>query len=128
MKRIWPLAVLLLCLTLTSAAGEVMARDAEDMQTETEEETSFLNPDGTANYFVRTVNKEGKGIEGVLVQICSDRLCNMLLTDEEGTAAMTAMPYVYEAHILKAEGYVKPDRTFLLPENGGVLLLELEAE
>ena len=113
MKRILILAMLLLCLTLTSAAGE---------------ETSFLNPDGTANYFVRTVDKAGKGIEGVLVQICSDRLCNVFLTDEEGTAAMTAKPYIYEVHILKAEGYVKPDRTFLLPENGGELLLELEAE
>ena len=40
---------------------------------------------------------------------------------------MTGKPFAYQVHILKAAGFALPDETYLLPELGGSLKIELNA-
>ena len=40
---------------------------------------------------------------------------------------MTAEPLAYQVHILKAPGFETPNETYLLPELGGSLRIELDA-
>ena len=86
-----------------------------------------LNPDGTANYTVLVTDKGGNGIKGAMVQICTDAMCQVFFTDENGIVTMTAEPFAYQVHILRAGGFALPDETYLLPELGGSLKIELNA-
>ena len=69
----------------------------------------------------------GKGIERAMVQICTDDMCQVFFTDENGVVTMTGKPFAYQVHILKAAGYALPKETYLLPELGGSLKIELNA-
>ncbi|MGN1370640.1 MAG: TlpA family protein disulfide reductase [Aristaeellaceae bacterium] len=93
-----------------------------------EQETGSLNPDGTANYTVTVTDPAGNGVEGVMVQLCTAESCQVIFTDATGVATLTAEPYAYEVHILKATGYAVPDQTWVMPENGGNLDIELTAQ
>lgn len=100
--------------------------DMPEKETKTPDESN-LNPDGTANYMVLVTDKSGKGIAGVMVQICTNDMCQVFFTDENGIVTMTADPFAYQVHILRAGGFALPDETYLLPELGGDLKIELNA-
>lgn len=93
-----------------------------------EQETGSLNPDGTATYTVTVTDPAGNGVEGVMVQLCTAESCQVIFTDASGVATLTAEPYAYEVHILKATGYAVPDQTWVMPENGGNLDIALTAQ
>ena len=69
------------------------------------------SPDSTANsegvYRVIVSDNDGNPIQGVKVQFCSDFICMMETTDENGTAVFNAEEgSVYSVHVLKVpEGY-----------------------
>lgn len=64
----------------------------------------------------------------VMVQVCTTETCQLYKTDADGMVRFTDAPYAYEVHILKVpDGYAKPVETFLLPKEGGNLIVELSA-
>ena len=102
----------------------------DEVQEQKEPETpdeSNLNPDGTANYTVLVTDNAGNGIEKAMVQICTNAMCQVFFTDANGVVNMTADPFAYQVHILRAPGFVTPEETYLLPELGGSLKIELNA-
>ena len=105
-----------------SYLDEMQEPEKQEEQTE-----SDLNPDGTANYTVLVTDNGGNGIERVMVQICTNAMCQVFFTDANGVVTMTADPFAYQVHILKAPGFATPEETYLLPELGGSLKIELNA-
>lgn len=56
--------------------------------------------------------ENGEGIEGVIVNFCTDSTCVPVTTDEEGTAVFTGEPYKYHVQIIKCpEGYEMPEES-----------------
>ena len=57
-------------------------------------------------------------IPNVRVQFCSDSMCRMGKTDENGLAMFEADPGTYTVHMMKApEGYVKSEEEFTLDKD-----------
>ena len=101
--------------------------EMQEPEKQEEPTESDLNPDGTANYTVLVTDNAGNGIEKAMVQICTNAMCQVFFTDANGVVNMTADPFAYQVHILRAPGFVTPEETYLLPELGGSLKIELNA-
>ena len=101
--------------------------EMQEPEKQEEPTESDLNPDGTANYTVLVTDNAGNGIEKAMVQICTNAMCQVFFTDANGVVTMTADPFAYQVHILRAPGFVTPEETYLLPELGGSLKIELNA-
>lgn len=58
-------------------------------------------------YVFKCVDENGKGVEGVTLQVCTEEQCVMFKTDKMGTVVCTNTPAaVYEVHVLSCpEGY-----------------------
>lgn len=102
--------------------------DGSEKQVQEVELPSTMNADGTANYTVMVTDKDGRGLENVMVQVCTTETCQLYKTDADGMVQFTDAPYAYEVHILKApDGYEKPVQTFVMAKEGGSLIVELNA-
>ena len=56
--------------------------------------------------------EDGKGIEGVMINFCTDSACTPVTTDEDGTAVFTGDPYKYHVQIIKCpEGFEMPEES-----------------
>ena len=56
--------------------------------------------------------ENGEGIEGVMINFCTDSACTPVTTDEEGTAVFTGDPYKYHVQIIKCpEGFEMPEES-----------------
>ena len=61
---------------------------------------------------VVTSQENGEGIEGVIINFCTDSTCVPVTTDEEGTAVFTGEPYKYHVQMIKCpEGFEMPEET-----------------
>lgn len=90
-------------------AEETGAAEAEAGEAEEEIPQAEANDAGV--YRVFTVNEDGDPVSGAMVQFCSDTLCMMGQTDENGMAVFEQEEGHYTAHLLAApEGYA-PDET-----------------
>ncbi len=59
-----------------------------------------------------TSQENGEGIEGVIINFCTDSTCVPVTTDEEGTAVFTGEPYKYHVQMIKCpEGFEMPEET-----------------
>ncbi len=68
-------------------------------------------------------------IPGARVQFCSDALCRMGKTDENGSAAFDADPGTYTVHMMKApDGYVKSEEEITLDKDDRIAIYLLEKE
>ncbi len=122
MKRLYLLLALVLllgCLTgcgqarpkESPAPAEAPAGEATEPAGETEDqapeaETPAPADKGAASaacsYTIRAVNMDnGKGIEGVVCNFCTDLSCSPVTTDEDGTAVFTGAPARYHVQVLK---------------------------
>lgn len=63
---------------------------------------------------------DGKGIEGVSVQLCTDKMCKIVKSDADGKAVYTVKPDDYEVHIARIpDGYVfDGEKEFKVDEDG----------
>ena len=103
--------------------GSAKKSDAEEDLPDT------MNADGTANYTVMVTDKDGRGLEKAMVQVCTNEICQVYFTDADGMVQFTNAPYAYEIHILKVpDGFVRPVETYLLPQEGGSLIIQVNAE
>ena len=61
---------------------------------------------------VVTSQENGEGIEGVIINFCTDSTCVPVTTNEEGTAVFTGEPYKYHVQMIKCpEGFEMPEET-----------------
>ena len=57
-------------------------------------------PVTTATYTISLTDGEGTPVAGAKLQICTDTLCRLMTTDENGTVSFTDVPYAYEVGIV----------------------------
>ncbi|MBQ8082458.1 MAG: hypothetical protein IJ240_11255 [Clostridia bacterium] len=112
MKR-WSLLILALCLAL----GLHVCAQAESGLTlpkaegETLMEAGGLSLNDVGAYRVFVTDENGEPVAGAALQLCSDTLCVLAWTDEDGVAVYETETGSYTVHLLKApEGY-QPDDT-----------------
>lgn len=99
--------------------------DGTEKQDESGESSSVI----VADYQIAVTDAEGRGIEGVMVQICDADTCQVATTDAEGMISLTMTPYPYEIHILMVpEGYVRPTEASVMSSDGGNLVVTLEKQ
>ena len=84
-------------LILTLMAGEMPADIPEKAD----------NTETMATYTVCLMDGDGQGVAGAKLQICTDTLCRLMTTDENGKITFTDVPYAYEVEILMLPaGYI----------------------
>ena len=59
------------------------------------------SPENMATYTIRLTDGDGQGVAGAKLQVCTDTLCRLMTTDENGQVTFTDAPYAYEVEILK---------------------------
>ena len=105
-----------------SAEAEEDAAQTESAQTDAAQNSAQAAADEAANsgaYVVCVMDAETMNpIQNVRVQFCSDSMCRMGKTDENGLAVFEVDPGTYTVHMMKApEGYVKSDEEFTLDKD-----------
>lgn len=80
-------------------------------------------------YRVIVKDEEGKPVQGVRIQFCSDQFCQMGETDAEGVAAFPDSPEgVYTAHVYSVpEGFAEDKTEYDVAETFGDLTITLKA-
>ena len=87
-----------------------------------------VRPD-EATYTLLCVDQNGLPVSGVMLQICDESTCQVVITDENGAYQMTTAPYAWEVHILKAPfGYTATNTDVIMPLAGGEVTFTLTAE
>ena len=83
---------------------------------------------GDVDYVISFVDEEGKAVEGLMLQVCDDSLCQVFVSDSNGKCSFTLPAYGYELHLLKLpEGYeYVGEEALTAPENGGELEIVLK--
>lgn len=98
---------------------------AEDADPETPVMTA-----GSHTYTVRCIDQYGMPVAGVLLQVCSDEVCQVFMTDEDGEVAFEAEAYPWEIHVLQVPENYRADllQSVFLPVEGGSAVIELNEE
>ncbi|MBQ8089054.1 MAG: redoxin family protein [Clostridia bacterium] len=80
-------------------------------------------------YAVKFVNAEGKGVQGCIVNFCSDTVCTPVVSDESGVALFEGEEDDYHLQVIVVpEGYALPEEsTLTLPLRGQAVEVVLEA-
>ncbi len=111
-----------LCLVLCLAAcgeGAGTAVNTGPAETSSVAETTPAVTDSTASFEVKVVDKDGKAVQGVMLQICKDT-CIPMMTDENGVASFNIE--VTDEHKLSVlscpEGYVYSGEAEVYLEDG----------
>lgn len=89
--------------------------------------TAVASRNEQVDYLFRCVDQSGNPVAGVMLQVCDDKTCQVLITDAEGVCKLTAAPYAWEVHVLKApDGYsIASTDIVLAPVDGGELVFTL---
>lgn len=105
-------------LILTLMAGEMPADIPEKAD----------NTETMATYTVCLTEGDGQGVAGAKLQICTDTLCRLMTTDENGEITFTDVPYAYEVEILMLPaGYIAdPAEKRTLKPEGDTLVWAVE--
>lgn len=83
--------------------------------------------EATAEYRIRVTDADGRPVAGAMVKICDADTCRVETTDENGEVRFDAARYAYEIVILKApDGFAPNAETFVMPEAGGEIEIQLE--
>ena len=111
--------------TIEAAAPIVPAADAENAESTGGEQESG-NTEGASKYRVILTDADGP-VEGVMVQMCDDSVCNMAKTDAEGIASFDLPSGIsYEVHVLKVpEGYEEDATVYHTAETYEDVIIEL---
>jgi len=82
---------------------------------------------GDAEYCVRFVDLKGHSVEGVMLQVCDESLCQVFVSDSLGECRFSLPAYPYELHVLSVpEGYALPDGDYTASPEGGELEIIIE--
>lgn len=121
MKKLITLAVILcMGMALFSACGSGSKSDS-----------GSSIPENPGNVYRVVVNDEsGKGVQGVMVQFCSDQMCLMGETDADGIAVFEDQPEgTFTIHVYSVpEGYAEDATEYKVPEKYGDVNITLKAK
>lgn len=80
------------------------------------------------HYTVKFVDQTGAPVPGVMAQVCTDLLCSVYVSDENGVCAFSVLPNAWEMHILMLpEGYEGDmEKIWTLAPNGEDIEIVLE--
>ncbi|MCR4722263.1 MAG: prealbumin-like fold domain-containing protein [Eubacteriales bacterium] len=86
------------------------------------------NPDDVYRVIVK--DEMGAGVKGVIVQLCSDQMCIMSETDDNGIAVFKGQPEgTYTVHVLSVpEGYAEDPAVYAVPEKYGDISITLRRQ
>lgn len=116
MKKV--IAIMILCMSVVLLAS--CGGSAGDKASVSE------NP-GNA-YRVITCDESGAPVAGVMVQFCSDQVCQMGETDADGIATFDSDEGIYTVHIYAVpEGFAEDDTEYPVPESFGDVNITLKA-
>ncbi|MBR4235021.1 MAG: redoxin domain-containing protein [Clostridia bacterium] len=73
--------------------------------------TASIEDDGYAYYTVSVVDQYGDAVPGVIINFCTDTLCEQVTTDEDGVAVYCAEPDIYHVQVIKAPAGYEIDKT-----------------
>ena len=95
----------------------------------TTDETAMELP-AQVEYIFRCVDQDGNPVSGVMLQVCDETTCQVLVSDVNGVCQYIAAPYEWEVHVLMAPaGYGAGDQGVVLtPVEGGELTFALTKE
>ena len=84
--------------------------------------------DGADSYSIIYIDLTGAPVEGVMTQVCTDELCNMLASDASGAVTVENARQPHEVHVLKLpEGYKPYEGTYTFHTVGdGYVIVLLE--
>ena len=84
----------------------------------------------TDAYRVIVSDESGAGVQGVMVQFCSDQMCMMGETDASGIAVFENQPEgAYTVHVYSVpEGYAEDETEYTAPEKYGDVNIILKAK
>lgn len=101
--------------------------DTAETQQEGQSRTSGVETAAEADYTFRCVDQNGNPVAGVMLQVCNEDICQVLVSDAEGLCEFSGAPYAWEVHILKAPDGYTPDSTdvVLAPVEGGEVVFTL---
>lgn len=106
--------------------GNVRGSWAYADATEQAEEPTARGMDAAseATYRFRCVDQNGSPVAGVMLQVCDEETCQVLVSDAEGLCEFTGKQYTWEVHVLKvADGYTaNSDDAVLTLIDGGELI------
>lgn len=87
---------------------------------------SIVN-NGMSSYKLKCIDQDGKPVVGVMLQVCDEETCQVLVSDTNGICEFVAAPYAWEVHILKAPDGYSADITevVLAPVEGGEMVFTL---
>ena len=103
---------------------QLLAQEAEKTKTESAPQ---VQENGESVYRVIVSDGGGDPIPGVNVQFCSDTMCMVGETDEEGTAVFESEEGIYTVHILTApEGYETTEEEFETAETYSDVFIVLQ--
>ena len=91
---------------------------------------SAMPQNSLSNYVFKCIDQDGKPVAGVMLQVCDEETCQVLISDANGICTFSAAPYAWEVHILKApDGYSSssPDPV-IAPIEGGELVFTLKSK
>ena len=100
---------------------------ASEAPTENVVNTEAQNTEGV--YRVHVTDILGKPVAGVKVQFCSDDLCTLGTTDNDGYAVFDQPEgQTYETHLFKVpQGYVKDESVYQVPDKYTTVEIKLQA-
>jgi len=133
LKFISVAVVLCLAFCLCSCGNDTMADPTEapseavtDRPTEAPTEGPTAVPEGYITYTVKVQDSEGKGISGLVLQVCNDDVCMLYEADESGVASFTVEEDEYSVKLIKKpDGYVV-ESEYLFEEDATELVIVLE--
>jgi hypothetical protein len=84
-------------------------RDCFDelLSKDTAADDAAMSGDTTGAYSIYVFDQNSNPVEGVMVQFCTDKTCEVTPTDSNGHASFNHPEGVYEVHILKVPGGYK---------------------
>ena len=77
-----------------------------------------------AAYMIRCIDQFGEPVQGVMLQVCDEELCQVYFTDEHGECESVPTSFPCEVHVLRApEGYATDsNESVQVPASGGDIL------
>jgi thiol-disulfide isomerase/thioredoxin len=85
--------------------------------------------DTAGAYSIRVSDQDSNPVEGVMVQLCTDKICKAAPTDSDGLSSFAEPAGVYEVHILKVpDGYKANEEIYHTQAVYGELNITIEKD
>ena len=106
---------------------EELLKEDVSQEASTEEDAKEVADTDAGAYRIYVYDQDTNPVEGVMVQFCTDEICELAPTDSDGLASFTDPEGVYEVHILKVpEGYKENTEVYLTEDTYSGMTINIE--